>query len=92
MAVSFLPKTKLGKFSVGTFVTFLAIFILKSFVQIPPGGPDSLLILVLIFAPLVWFLTGMLAMLWKKDYSVLLIILIFLFFAIILWWIFGFGG
>ena len=51
-----------------------------------------MLILVLIFAPLVWFLTGMLALLWKKDYSVLLIILIFLFLAVILWWIFGFGG
>lgn len=96
MSFKFFPKTRLGKVSVGAFATFVVTWTLD-IVLMPKLGSDlmtgtgepafsdillGLLAITGIIAVVVGFVTGMIALFRKKDYSVLLIIVTLLCFLI----------
>jgi uncharacterized membrane protein len=96
MSFTFLPKTKLGKVSVGAFATFVVTWTLD-IVLMPKLGSDlmtgagepalsdillGLLTIAGIIAVFVGLVTGMIALFRKKDHSVLLIIVTLLCFLI----------
>lgn len=72
MKYTFLPKTKMGKVSVGSFVTFIVTWTVFPFSLAIAG----------IIAVFVGFVTGVIALFRKKDRSVLLIIVTLLCFLI----------
>lgn len=93
MKYTFLPKSKLGKVSVGSFVTFIVTWTVYIILIYPvfmtgtgwPTLPDILLFSLAIagiIAVFVGFVTGVLALFRKKDRSVLLIIVTLLCFLI----------
>lgn len=93
MKYTFLPKTKMGKISVGAFVTFIATWTVYLVLVYPifmtgTGGPTLSGILMFslsiagIIAVFVGFVTGVIALFRKKDRSVLLIIVTLLCFLI----------
>lgn len=94
MSLTFLPKTKLGKISAGSFVMFIVTWTLE-IVLLPllmsssnlssgaghPALADIVLIVLTIagmIAVFVGFVTRIMALFSKKDHSVLLIIIILL--------------
>ncbi|WP_320163412.1 hypothetical protein [uncultured Trichococcus sp.] len=96
MSFTFLPKTRLGKVSVGAFATFVVTWTLD-IVLMPKLGSDlmtgagepalsdillGLLTIAGIIAIFVGLVTGMIALFRKKDHSVLLIIVTLLCFFI----------
>jgi hypothetical protein len=93
MKFTFLPKTKLGKVSVGSFVTFIVtwtVYLILIYPMFMMGTDKPALSEVLLFslpiagiiAVFVGFVTGVVALFKKKDRSVLLIIVTTLCFLI----------
>jgi hypothetical protein len=93
MKYTFLPKTKMGKVSVGSFVTFIATWTVYIVLIYPifmtgtgkPALSDILLFslsIAGIIAVFVGFVTGVIALFRRKDRSVLLIIVTLLCFLI----------
>lgn len=62
MKYTFLPKTKMGKISVGAFVTFIVTWTVFPFSLVIAG----------MIAVFVGFVTGVIALFRKKDRSILL--------------------
>lgn len=93
MKYTFLPKTKMGKISVGSFVTFIVTWTVFIFLFYPvfmtgTDGPTLsdivpfILSIAGIIAVFVGFVTGVIALFRKKGRSVLLIIVTLLCFLI----------